>query len=126
MFYEFGNKVYFLVVFPRYPIDVKYWYIGKPFFLKYKLFMDKDNKIIGLYKKYTNDESEKDIIIQKNNKLNRLNIIIIIVLIIILIIVLYYFLVVKKIRKKRANEMEDRYDYIPDSNDKKEKIINES
>ena len=126
LFYEFENKVYFLVVFPRYPIDVKYWYIGKPFFLKYKLFMDKDNKIIGLYKKYTNDESEKDIIIQKNNKLNILYIIIIIVLIIILIIVLYYFLVVKKIRKKRANEMEDRYDYIPDSNDKKEKIINES
>ena len=34
LFYEFENKYYFMVVFPRYPIYVEYWYVGKSIFLK--------------------------------------------------------------------------------------------
>ena len=90
LFYEFGNRIYFLAVFPRYPIDVKYWYIGKPFFLKYKLFMDKDKKTIGLYKNYIKKEIIVVEIETNNNK--TLYIIIIIVLVCVLIGVLYYFL----------------------------------
>jgi len=118
LFYEFGNKIYFLAVFPRYPIDVKYWYIGKPFFLKYKLFMDKDKKTIGLYKNYI----KKEIIvveIETNNNNRNLYIIIIIILAFVLIGVLYYFLKVRISRKLRANELEDKFSYIPISESKK-------
>ena len=117
LFYEFGNRIYFLAVFPRYPIDVKYWYIGKPFFLKYKLFMDKDKKTIGLYKNYIKKEIIVVEIETNNNK--TLYIIIIIVLVCVLIGVLYYFLKVRISRKLRANELEDKFSYIPISESKK-------
>jgi len=117
LFYEFGNKVYFLVVFPRYPIYVDYWYIGKPFFLKYKLFMDKDKKTIGLYK----NNNKKEIIVVEIEAKNNKNwyIFIIIFLICLLIGVLYYFLKVRISRKLRANELEDKFSYIPISESKK-------
>ena len=49
LFYEYEDKIYCLIVFPIYGIDVEYWYIGKPFIKKYKLFLDEDKKTIGLY-----------------------------------------------------------------------------
>ena len=118
LFYEFGNKIYFLVVFPRYPIEVKYWYIGKPFFLKYKLFMNKDKKTIGLYK---NNNKKEIIIIEieaKNNNKN-LYIFIIILLVCVLIGVLYYLLKLRISKKLRANELEDKFSYIPIEESKK-------
>ena len=111
LFYEFGNRVYFLAVFPRYPVDVKYWYIGKPFFLKYKLFMDKDKKTIGLYKNYYKKEVIVVEIEAHSNKI--LYIFIIIFLVCVLIGVLYYFLKIRTSRKLRANELEDRFSYNP-------------
>ena len=117
LFYEFGNRVYFLAVFPRYPIDVKYWYIGKPFFLKYKLFMDKDKKTIGLYKNYIKKEVIVVEIEAHSNKI--LYILIIIFLVCVLIGVLYFFLKIRASRKLRANELEDRFSYIPIKESKK-------
>ena len=118
LFYEFENKLYCLIIFPNYPIDVKYWYVGKPFFLKYKLFMDKDNKVIGLYEK---EYKEKD---ESKSKFNVIYIVIIILLIIVVIGILFYFLVIKKKRKKRANELEDNVDYTPYSEENNKENIN--
>jgi hypothetical protein len=124
LFYEFENKYYFLVVFPRHSLSsTEYWYVGKPFFVKYKLFLDKDKKTIGLYKNYTMKVNEKEIIVVKH-KSNVMYKIIIVLLIIVLIIILYYFLVVRRMRKLRANELEDRYSYIP--KEKKENALIET
>ncbi len=111
LFYEFEDKIYFLIVFPRYPIDIIYWTVGKPFFQKYKLFFDKDGKTIGLYEKEYEEKKNEKIIVEKNQKLYILFIVLSIFLLIALVVVLYYFLVIKKERKKRANELEDDVDY---------------
>ena len=129
LFYEFENKIYCLIIFPIYPIDVDYWYIGKPLLLKYKLFMDKDNKVIGLYEyeynnnNNNNNNSKEDNGKKENYKFNFIYIIIIILLIILVIGILYYFLVIKKTRKKRANELEDN-DYEFSSKKDKEDALN--
>ena len=127
LFYEFENKIYFLVVFPRYPIIVKHWYIGKPFFIKYKLFFDKDKKTIGLYNNFTNenndDDDEKNPIIILRYKSSTIYIVIIIFLIIVLIGLLYFFLIKKKSGKLKANELEAKFTYIPISEENKRKII---
>ena len=114
LFYEFDDKFYFLIVFPRYPIDVIYWYVGKPFIKKYKLFLNKYDKIIALYEKeYEQKENKgKEIIIVKKSQSYILFIVLSVCLLIVLLGVLYYFLVIKKGRKKRANELEeDDVDY---------------
>ena len=128
LFYEFDNIIYCLIIFPNYPIDVKYWYVGKPFFLKYKLFMDKDNKVIGLYEKEKENEKEKEkekeYKKKDDTKFNIIYIVIIALLIIIVIGILFYFLIIKKNRKKRANELEDNVDYTPYSEENPKENIN--
>ena len=133
LFYEDEKKIYFLVIFPVYYITVDYWLMGKPFIKKYKLFLDKDNKKIGLYlnrQEYKPDEPNNN----NNNNKNKNNttyIIIIIVLAVVLIIsivsLLYYFLVIKRQRRIRANELEENIDYetVGDDQEKNENIIND-
>lgn len=124
LFYEHDNKIYFLIIFPVYPINVEYWLMGKPFMKKYKLLLDKDKKIIGLYKDNKQYKEEED-----DDKLNpsadyagyiATIIILFIVLIVSLIAILYYFLVIKKTRRVRANELDDNTDYIPQKDFKEE------
>ena len=115
LFYEFKNKIYFLIIHPLLTIsNYDFWYIGKPFFLKNKLFLDKDTMTIGFYniieEDKKNDKREKDEEINKQLKY----IIIIVVLILVIIFILFFF--IKKIikgRKKRANELEEDVDYTP-------------
>ena len=87
--------------------------------------MDKDKKIIGFYKNYSYINEEKEII-NVNNKSYLKYVIIIILLIFLLIRILYYFLVVKRVRKIRANELEDKFSYIPNSKENKEKALIEN
>jgi hypothetical protein len=123
LFYEFENKVYFLVVFPVFQMPIEYWYVGKPFFVKYKLFFDKDKKTIGLYEEIEQKQKEKQIIIKESN-MYIIYIIIILLLAILLIVVLYYFIIVKKSRKIRANELDEEAEYIAYGDDNKNKNIN--
>ena len=127
VFYEDEKKVYFLIIFPVYHIDVDYWLMGKPFIKKYKLFLDKDKKKIGLYlnhQEYKPDDNN-------SNKNNTTYIIIIIILALVLIIsivsLLYYFLIIKRKRKVRANELDESVVYESMGNDKEknENIIND-
>jgi len=128
LFYEYQDKLYFLIIFPIYGINVEYWLMGKPFIKKYKLFLDKDKKIIGLYKNYTEikEEEYKD----REPSANYTGYIVVIsilvlVLIVSIISILYYFLVVKKSRRIRANELDDNTDYIikDDNEEDKSKLI---
>ena len=108
-----------MIIFPKYPIHIDYWYIGKPLFLKYKIFFDRDRKTIGLYKNYkdkscdineSKGEKENVIVVEKSN-----NFLVFVVIILIFVIfgILYYFFRIRKSRKIRANELEENYSYIP-------------
>ena len=66
LFYEYKDKIYFLVVFPIYAINVYYWNVGKPFIKKYRLFLDEDKKTIGLY--FNDTYSQKAQIQEKENE----------------------------------------------------------
>ena len=108
LFYEFEDKIYFLVIFPFLQTYTEYWYVGKPFFMKYKLFLDRDKKTIGFYPD-NGKQPEKP----SNNAKIIILVVVIVLLVVILAGVLYYFLWVKKSRKQRANELDDDVDYIP-------------
>ena len=123
LFYEYENKIYFLVIFPIYGIAVDYWLMGKIFVKKYNLFLDKDKRIIGLYKNYTKIEEEKELEITNNANYTGYIVAIVIlglVLITTIISFLYYFLVIKKSRRIRANELDDNIDYIAQEKNEEE------
>lgn len=121
LFTEYQDKVYFLIIYPIYGLTVEYWLIGKPFIKKYKLFLDKDEKTIGIYMNYTEikEEQEKDALMNANyTGYIVIIVILVLVLIVSIISILYYFLVLKKSRRIRANELDDNTDYIIHDGDK--------
>ena len=91
--------------------------LGKPFFKKYTIVFNPDNKQIGHYIKVENEEIDK-----RDFKKNIFFIIIIIILVFVLI--LLGFILYKYIRKKqRKNIIDDNYDYIPDEKKKTLEMI---
>ena len=99
---------YFMILQTLLPENI--WFFGKPFFKKYQMVFELDNKAIGFYT-YINEKNSK---IKKNNK----NILIYIVVIIVLLIIIFglVFLLIKCYfslpRKKRANELlDENYEY---------------
>lgn len=100
------NYILIKIVFPMYSYS---WILGKPFSLKYKFMLNPDIKEIGFY--VPNSSNKKN---SSNFWKYFLLILLIIVLIGLFIILGIYF--GKKLyglkRKKRANEMEDEYEYF--------------
>ena len=86
------------------------WFFGKPFFKKYQMIFDCDNKIIGYYSKTFEDPAKNE---EKSHSF--IGYIIAIIILGIIIIVLIYFLIKCYFllpRKNRANELtDDNYDY---------------
>ncbi len=104
LFITFNDRKYFLIT---YKINSITTILGKPFFKKYTMVFNPDNKQIGHYIKIGNEIQQK----------NYRQIIILIIIIIILIAILVsLFLIYFKLygRKKRKNELDENYDYIPD------------
>ena len=101
LFYQFEDKLYFLIVFRKSSIN---WKFGNVFFKKYQIYFDRDNKIFGVYLK------------NKSNINIPYTTFIIVILILALIVcgsLLYYFInLLKRKRKIRANELEDNFEYI--------------
>lgn len=102
LFYEYNNKLYFLIAFTK----SSFWRLGVQFFKKYRLIFNQDKRIIGIYdKKYS-----------KNNVNNIFKWAILIILTSI-IIFLYIniknkrFLKLFKTKKITANELEDNINY---------------
>ena len=88
------------------------WYFGKPFFKRYQLVFDYDNKIIGFYK-YINETGKEN---YEDKKDRPILVYILIIIGLVLIIIGLVFLLIKCYfilpRKKRANELsDDNYDY---------------
>ena len=102
----FNNRKYFLITYKLNSITTIF---GKPFFRKYTIIFNPDNKQIGHYiqEEEFNDNDNK------NYKKNSILIIVILLLILILVdlsIILFKY----SGRKKRKNELDENYDYISD------------
>ena len=100
-----GNYNYLMIIQKQLYNDI--WILGKPFFKKYNLIFEYDSKQIGLYTQTFNENNTKN----QNNFIYILIIIGLIIIIILLIIVLYKCYMILP-RKKRANEMNDDFEYI--------------
>ena len=145
LFQERDGTYIFLVIFPDnyYNINHSYWYLGIPFYKAYQLVFNYDSKTIGVYlskkeqrvinednngenNKTSNIESDGN---EKNKSRNVMRILLEILFGICLVIIAYF--IGKKIneqRKKRANELQDDYEYClnnkNDINDKNGKDKN--
>jgi len=102
LFISFNNRKYFLITHKKGALAT---ILGKPFFRKYTMIFNPDNKEMGHYIK------EEEIIENKNDR-TLIYIIIILILLIILVSLGIMFLKLFG-RKKRKNELEEIYDYIP-------------
>ena len=94
------------------------WYLGKPMTLKYKFIFNPETKQIGFYNKYYNP---------KGNKKDNYIIVKIIVIIALSILLIFLGIKIGKMiygmkRKKRANELDDNYDYMSDEKEQKNDI----
>ena len=102
LFKEYNNNLLFMIIYEKY--SNKLWALGKIFMKKYNFYFDNDKKVIGCFEKT---------IPQKENKKN-INIFKWILFIILGIII--GFIIGTKIkdknRKLRANELEDKFDYL--------------
>ena len=109
LFIDFNNRKYFLIT---YKINSMVATFGKPFFKKYKIIFNPDSKQIGHYMKEleTNEKNEEN---KSNNHMKILLIVIIIALISIISFLGYMLNKVLK-RRKRKNELDDNFDYLPD------------
>ena len=115
---EKGYK-YFKIIFPS--INDNYWFFGKPFFKKYQMIFDYDNKKIGLYTKIIN-KKEKE---QQGNKQIISYIIVIIglsITVVALAIILYKFYYKLSKRKKAYELDDDNYDYVAKNKDDNDAI----
>ena len=108
-----NNKYYFKVIFIG---GLKNWRFGLPFFLKYQLAFNQDTKQIGFYTDYIKKEEDK----------SKINIWIWIVIpIAVLGIVVATVFISKKLfgnnnRRKKANELDDEFEYETENKIKKE------
>ena len=116
LFQEIGNSIIFSIVLDE--NDKYHWSFGRIFLKKYQFIFDNEQKTITYMKTYKTINEE---VIKEKNKL----VIILKIMIIIFLIVgfgLGLFLgknLWEKNRKKRANELDDDYEYI-EKNDKNE------
>ena len=129
LFQEIEEQNYiFLIIFPEnyYGVQHSSWYLGIPFYKSHQLVFNYDSKTIGFYVSKNqnqvvneNNSTKNDIISEgeKGNKRSVKRIILEILFGIFLVVVAYF--IGKKIneqRKKRANELDDDYDYYSNKN----------
>ena len=133
LFHEIYNRSYFLVTFKK-SENNNIWKLGEPFLSHYQITFDQDKKLIGFYNPSMPKISNEDYIKERekeqnenNQKSDKNKIIIIVVVCVIGAIGLSigaYFLGKKlnEIRKRRANELKDDFDYTTTEkiNDNKE------
>jgi hypothetical protein len=111
------TNIYFMIYFSA--VYTSKWMLGRPFLEKYRFSFDLDNSEIIYHKKKISDEEEqKDKIINSNDNENTnfptaLKVIIIIALVLIIFFLgfLFHRLITRMPRKKKANELEDGFDY---------------
>ena len=101
LFIELNGKYYFLIFFNE--NKNSNWIFGEIFFRKFQMTFEQEKKIIGFYIRKKKISSE-----------NTYFLIIVFLLILILgLIYIIYNLLIKRHRRKKANELIEDYDYIP-------------
>ena len=115
---KINGKIYFLIVYDLHYSTTK---IGKPFLKKYPFTVDNDKNTISLYV-LDNENSN-----QNSNKKNVALIAILICAVVILLgvagFLLYKLYWKKNKNKKRANELDEDYEYLSkENNDKKNEV----
>lgn len=125
LFIEKDGKYWFLIVVEN--GDVNDWILGYVFLSKYQFAFNQDAKSISFYNQQLIDDEEEENNYNKNEKqdeqqlTNNIHIIILIIISWIIFIILGYllgkYLCTKYISKKRANELEDEYEYVSENND---------
>ena len=150
------SNIYFLIFFsnkkepykPEFPggNTIIRWKLGIPFFKKYKLYFNADNRMITYYEKFNkndngnyNDNNDEEINKNGNNNNNKnsnrknknstwIKVLIIGGLLIIFFIlgILFHKNIIRLPRKKKANELEDDYEYTinPNTLDEKKASLN--
>ena len=113
-----GNNdlYYFQIIFAN---NSYKWIFGRPLFKKYQTVFNQEKKIIGFYTQtgdYEIDNNNQD----NKNKLSFTLIIIFILLILLIILgIIFYKNFPFNKRKKKANELDDDFDYEPNSDNNK-------
>ena len=126
LFQEMGNSYVFSIFFDE--NNKNRWIFGRIFMKKYLFIFDLDQKLITYLPKY--DDDKKNNLDNDNNSDNNIKIIILEILLVVFLLVGialgFYFGKLKwdKNRKKRANELNDDYNYI--ENDKQNNNKNEA
>ena len=128
MFEDFDDILYFEIIFEKNSNNT-IWKLGEPFTSLYKFVFNQEQKTIGFYnpllKKIPNSEFDFDNIEKNNTYINNndgsnsimktvLNYILYFLCILVCILIIFFIL--KKLymkRKKRANELKEDYDYLP-------------
>ena len=133
-FYNDYNKsdtnIYFMIYFSY--IYTKKWMLGRPFLEKYRLSFNIDASEIMYHKKKYIDDDEEIVDVNNNNNENyeKDNTIIKVIVIVVLVIIIFFLgfflhkLITKIPRKKKANELDDDFDYT-EKNDKDKKLCND-
>lgn len=128
LFYENNNFLYYMVLFPNNDNINFNWIFGLSFLKKYTLAFDRGEKIVYYYSSYqeNNNKEESD-----NNSNSTKYIIIIVCLCVIFIcciVALVFYILKIKPRKKKANELDEGYDYETQNDNEKGKsplVVNE-
>ena len=117
LFFYKDNYIYFLILFQ----NKIYWTFGELFLKKTFLVFNHDQKNLAFYQNYESKDQDK-----KDNKGFNFNILYISLLVLILIGIIAILIVIylkKGTRKKKANELNDDYDYLGKNNDKENYIV---
>ena len=119
LFVENEGKYWFLAVVN----SEENWHIGFPFLKKYQFVFNQESKMISFYHPNYPKEKEIDKKDELNNGSMSFTTIIIIVSIVLIIIIVAGFIIGKILykkyyKRKRANELEDNYDYITEENER--------
>lgn len=108
---EADGNIYFLIIFDLNHDGIKF---GKPFLKKYPLTVDNDQKTVSLFIKNEDGVSTYK---EDNSLIYILTIVLILFLIVLGLLIYFGYKLLKKGKaKKRANELDEDYEYITDGN----------
>ena len=113
LFQEIGNSIIFSILFDE--ENKSRWCFGRIFMKKYQFIFDIDQKTITYLPKYENHKKENSLENDNNDNFKIIVLEILLIIFLLLGIALgFYFGKLKwdKNRKKRANELNDEYNYI--------------
>lgn len=116
LFTQYGDKLYFLIVFDQHLSHGNNWELGKPFIKKYNFSYDISNKLIYYYDKNAKEKEKENKMFYKKNTLIYWIIIGILGLSVIIMIALVLGKDIFKPKKKLANELKEDIDYLYQEN----------